>query len=50
MVTQLLKVDEKNRPLYFLAGGREKGRDPYFSHFYRIGFDGKNLALDAGRR
>ncbi len=44
-VTRLLKMDEKNRVLYFLAGGREKGRDPYFQHFYRVGFDGKNLAL-----
>jgi dipeptidyl aminopeptidase/acylaminoacyl peptidase len=44
-VTRLLKVDAKNRVLYFLAGGREKGRDPYFAHFYRVGFDGKNLAL-----
>src|SRR5579872_5025089 len=44
-VTQLLRVDEKNRMLYFLAVGKEKGRDPYFSHLYRIGFDGKNLAL-----
>ena len=44
-VTRLVKVDEKNRLLYFMAGGREKGRDPYFAHFYRIGFDGKNLAL-----
>ena len=44
-VTQLLRVDEKNRMLYFLGVGREKGRDPYFIHLYRIGFDGKNLAL-----
>jgi dipeptidyl aminopeptidase/acylaminoacyl peptidase len=44
-VTQLLKVDEQNRLLYFLAAGREQGRDPYFVHFYRIGFDGKNLSL-----
>ena len=44
-VTQLLRVDEKNRVLYFLGVGREKGRDPYFSHLYRVGFDGKNLAL-----
>src|SRR5579872_1034138 len=43
-VTQLLRVDEKDRMLYFLGVGREKG-DPYFVHFYRIGFDGKNLAL-----
>jgi len=45
VVTQVLKVDEKNRLIYFLAAGREKGRDPYFIHFYRIGFDGKNLSL-----
>jgi dienelactone hydrolase len=45
VVTQLLKVDAKNRQLYFLAAGREQGRDPYFSHFYRIGFDGKDLSL-----
>jgi dipeptidyl-peptidase-4 len=44
-VTQLLRVDEPNRQLYFLGVGREKGRDPYFVHFYRIGFDGRNLTL-----
>ena len=27
-VTQLLRVDEKNRQLYFVAVGREQGRDP----------------------
>ena len=44
-VTQLLRVDEKDRMLYFLAVGRENGRDPYFTHLYRIGFDGKNAQL-----
>jgi dipeptidyl-peptidase-4 len=44
-VTQLLRVDEKNRVLYFLADGREKGQNPYYAHLYRIGFDGKNLTL-----
>jgi dipeptidyl-peptidase 4 len=44
-ITQLLKVDEKTRTLYFLAGGRETGRNPYFSHLYSVGFDGKNLKL-----
>jgi dipeptidyl-peptidase-4 len=44
-VTQLLRVDEKNRQLYFRGVGKEKGRDPYFIHYYRIGFDGKNLTL-----
>ncbi len=42
-VWQISKVDEKTRVIYFNAGGREKGQDPYFSHFYRVGFDGKNL-------
>ena len=44
VVTQLLKADEKNRVLYFLANGREPG-NPYFTHLYSIGFDGKNLRL-----
>jgi len=44
-VTQVQRIDERNRMLYFLGVGREKGRDPYFVHFYRVGFDGKNLAL-----
>jgi dipeptidyl-peptidase-4 len=44
-VTQVLRVDEKNRIIHFLAVGKEKGRDPYFTHLYRIGFDGKNQQL-----
>ena len=44
-VTQLLRVDEQNRQLYFLGVGKEAGRDPYFVHFYRIGFDGKGQTL-----
>ena len=45
VVSELLKVDEKNRLLYFKANGKEKGIDPYFSYFYSIAFDGKNLQL-----
>ena len=45
VVIQLLRVDEKNRVLYFLGAGREKNRDPYFVHHYRIGMDGQNLSL-----
>jgi dipeptidyl-peptidase-4 len=43
-VTQLIRIDEKARTMFFLGVGREKG-DPYFVHLYRVGFDGKNLAL-----
>lgn len=45
VVTQLVKVDDKNRVLYFNANGREAGRDPYFSHFYSVKFDGSGLKL-----
>jgi dipeptidyl-peptidase-4 len=44
-VSNLLRVDQKNRLLYFLGVGREAGRNPYFKHLYRIGLDGKNLSL-----
>lgn len=44
LVGQLLRVDEKNRMLYFTGYGREKG-NPYFSYLYKIGFDGKGLTL-----
>ena len=49
-VTQVLRVDEKNRVLYFVAVGREQGRDPYFRHLYRVGLDGKHLAVAHARR
>ena len=44
-VTRVLSIDEKSRTIYFLAVGKERGRDPYFSQFYSIGFDGKNMRL-----
>jgi dipeptidyl aminopeptidase/acylaminoacyl peptidase len=37
------QVDEKNRVLYFWANGKEKGEDPYYTHLYRINFDGSSL-------
>jgi dipeptidyl-peptidase-4 len=41
----VLRVDEKARQIYFMASGKENGRDPYFQHLYRIGFDGRGLTL-----
>ena len=41
----VVRVDEKNRWLYFLACGREKGEDPYYEHLYRVGLDGNGLKL-----
>jgi dipeptidyl aminopeptidase/acylaminoacyl peptidase len=36
-------VDEEERRIYFHAGGRRPGKDPYFVHYYRIDFDGTGL-------
>ncbi len=42
--TQLLKVDEKNRIVYFIADGRQ-AENPYFSQLCKVGFDGKHFAV-----
>ncbi len=44
-ISQTLRVDEKNRVVYFLGVGKERGRDPYFIHLYRAGLDGRNATL-----
>jgi dienelactone hydrolase len=45
IVRQVVRVDEKQRVIWFLGAGKEAGRDPYFTHLYRVGFDGKGLQL-----
>ncbi len=44
-VDDILRVDEKTRTIFFLGSGKEAGRDPYFQHLYKIGFDGKGQTL-----
>ena len=44
-VTQTIRVDEPRRMVYFLGVGREKGRDPYFVHLYRVSLDGQRQTL-----
>ncbi|HEY1463135.1 MAG TPA: prolyl oligopeptidase family serine peptidase, partial [Terriglobales bacterium] len=43
VVDRIEYVDEKNHRVFFRANGREKNEDPYQSHLYSIGFDGKGL-------
>ncbi|MEQ1691155.1 MAG: DPP IV N-terminal domain-containing protein [Gemmatimonas sp.] len=50
-VTQIARIDEKTRAVFYAANGREKGQDPYFAHFYKIGLDGRtqtSLTPDVG--
>lgn len=44
-VTNILTVDEKAGQIYFVAVGKQKGIDPYFSQAYHINFDGSGLKL-----
>jgi len=45
VVLNVVHVDEERRLIYFVGLGREADRDPYFRHFYRVGFDGTGLTL-----
>ena len=44
-VAQVRRVDQKTRTIWFVGNAKERGRDPYFRHFYKIGMDGKGLTL-----
>jgi dipeptidyl aminopeptidase/acylaminoacyl peptidase len=44
-IADVVNVDEKNRVIYFMATGKERGEDPYFDNYYRVDFDGKNQQL-----
>jgi len=44
VVRSVDKVDEKTRQVYFQASGVVPGQDPYFTHAFRINFDGTGFA------
>ncbi len=39
-VRDIVHVDEEARRLYFTAGGREPGGEPYYRHLYAVDLDG----------
>ncbi|MBD1431247.1 DPP IV N-terminal domain-containing protein [Sphingobacterium sp. DN00404] len=43
VVRNVVHVDEQKREIIFEASGKNTKQDPYFIHYYKIGFDGKNL-------
>ncbi len=45
VVQQIEYVDDGNRRVYFSAAGREKDEDPYQTHLYSVGLDGKGMQL-----
>jgi dipeptidyl-peptidase 4 len=50
-VSQIVKLDDRSRTLWYAAYGKEPGQDPYFVHYYKVGLDGRNnvsLTPDVG--
>jgi dipeptidyl aminopeptidase/acylaminoacyl peptidase len=43
-VTQVFRVDDKSRTIWFGGVGRTPGRDPYYRGLYRISIDGGGVA------
>ena len=43
IVRAVNKIDEEKRQIWFEASGMYAGKDPYFTHYYRINFDGSGL-------
>ena len=41
--SRIVEVDAKNRLVYFLGNARETGENVYYSHLYRVRFDGTDL-------
>ena len=41
-VTRVNRIDHDTRTMWYEADGREKDQDPYFTHLYRVGLDGRN--------
>lgn len=43
VVTRMLSADAKSKQIIFEAKGKEAGEHPYYSHFYKIDFGGKEI-------
>ncbi|MDO9680671.1 MAG: DPP IV N-terminal domain-containing protein [Bacteroidales bacterium] len=44
-VEDVVAVDPVQRVIYFTANAKESGENPYYTHQYRVNFDGSNLRL-----
>ncbi|MBL4605180.1 MAG: DPP IV N-terminal domain-containing protein, partial [Flavobacteriaceae bacterium] len=48
-VSRFEGINEKERTVYFTANGVSKGRDPYYSHLYKINLNGTGMrGLNSG--
>jgi len=45
VVRDIRYIDEKTGAVWFVAGGKESGRDPYYRHLYKAKLDGSEMKL-----
>lgn len=45
VVRDIVRIDEARGWVYFMASGREAGRDPYQQYLYRVRLDGSGIGL-----
>ena len=45
VVRDIVKVDGENQKIYFVAGGKEQGVDPYYRFLYVSDFNGDSITL-----
>ncbi|OWK36321.1 S9 family peptidase [Fimbriiglobus ruber] len=43
--SRIVEVDGKNKQLYFVGNAREPGENIYYTHLYRVRFDGTGLTV-----
>ena len=44
-VNSIERIDTQKERIFFMASGKEDGRNPYYQHLYSISFDGTDLKL-----
>ena len=44
-VDEVVAIDENNKHIYFTAMGKEKDRNPYFRHLYKMDYYGRKISL-----
>ena len=43
VVREVVHINDKTREIIFKGSGKNAGEDPYFIHYYKVGFDGTGL-------
>lgn len=44
-INSIERIDQESQKIFFMASGKEEGRNPYYQHLYSISFNGEDLKL-----